>query len=385
MAEKNVGIIYQNNENWIGGAYYIENLIAALLTLPPNQQFPLTVFASDEKDFEQIRKTEYKKLAFRQIDPRPLKLSMVKRGINKFSKVATGHDRWPQPFQLDLDGVGVVFPSAPGLQTPAGTRKVCWIPDFQEQELPEFFSKKEIELRTESHRFIANSNADVVFSSQNAFDTFARLFPRATAKRHVLRFAVTHPKEYKSLDSAALRLKYNINAPFFFAPNQFWKHKDQPTILRAVLSLKQAGIKDFIVAFSGREHDYRNPEYPGELKKFVNDNELGAQIRFLGFIDRCEQLKLMSEAIAVIQPSLFEGWSTVVEDAKAMDQWTIATGIPAHREQLEKNVSFFDAGDDRQLASILRKGIEEGFQKQSFLYDLAVKKFAADFSDIINR
>ncbi len=45
--------------------------------------------------------------------------------------------------------------------------------------------------------------------------------------------------------------------------------------------------------------------------------------RFLGFIDRGEQLQLMKNSIAIVQPSLFEGWSTVVEDTKAMQSCNI--------------------------------------------------------------
>ena len=46
-----------------------------------------------------------------------------------------------------------------------------------------------------------------------------------------------------------------------------------------------------------------------DIKKYIS---------ILGFISRQDQLSLMRDAIAVIQPSLFEGWSTVVEDCKAI-------------------------------------------------------------------
>ena len=42
-----------------------------------------------------------------------------------------------------------------------------------------------------------------------------------------------------------------------------------------------------------------------------------------------DQLRLMKESLGVIQPSLFEGWSTVIEDAKALNK---------------KSISFFVAG-----------------------------------------
>jgi hypothetical protein len=50
----------------------------------------------------------------------------------------------------------------------------------------------------------------------------------------------------------------------------------------------------------------------------------------VGFIDRAEQTMLLKNAISIVQPSLFEGWSTVVEDAKALNQYMILSDIPVN-------------------------------------------------------
>lgn len=42
---------------------------------------------------------------------------------------------------------------------------------------------------------------------------------------------------------------------------------------------------------------------------------------------------LMKHAIAIINPSLFEGGSTTVEEAKSLLKVIILSGIPVHREQ----------------------------------------------------
>jgi hypothetical protein len=53
---------------------------------------------------------------------------------------------------------------------------------------------------------------------------------------------------------------------------------------------------------------------------------------------------------AIIQPSKFEGWSTVIEDAKALNKFVLASNIPVHSEQIKKNVDFFDTENEQQLA-----------------------------------
>ncbi len=107
--------------------------------------------------------------------------------------------------------------------------------------------------------------------------------------------------------------KYNIQRAYFFCPNQFWAHKNHLTVLKAIRHLKNNGHKDVLVVFSGKEFDHRNPEFIVGIKAYISEHKLEENIRLLGFIDREDQLQLMNNAISVIQPSLFEGWSTEVK------------------------------------------------------------------------
>jgi glycosyltransferase involved in cell wall biosynthesis len=83
--------------------------------------------------------------------------------------------------------------------------------------------------------------------------------------------------------------------------------------------------------------------------------EIENQVKLLGFINREDQLCLMKNAVAIIQPSLFEGWSTVIEDAKALRAKVIASDINVHREQLNSyGLSLlFGATNEIELAKCL--------------------------------
>jgi hypothetical protein len=74
----------------------------------------------------------------------------------------------------------------------------------------------------------------------------------------------------------------------------------------------------------------------------------------LGLISRSDQLLLMRNSQAVIQPSLFEGWSTVIEDAKSLQVPVIASNLKVHIEQLGKDGCYFDPHDPEALGEILR-------------------------------
>jgi glycosyltransferase involved in cell wall biosynthesis len=200
----------------------------------------------------------------------------------------------------------------------------------------------------------------------------------------VLPFAVTHP-DYTRLEVHVLLEKFGLAAPYFICPNQFWKHKNQIVVLEAVCQLKNKGI-DVTVAFTGKTEDYRNPGYYDGLKDYVEANKLRDRVRFLGFIDRLEQLQLMKYSLAIIQPSHFEGWSTVVEDAKAMNKALIVSNINVHREQLGgSSAFFFDPSNASDLSMLMERILEMQALAplfENYNYDQNIREFGRNFLKI---
>ena len=69
--------------------------------------------------------------------------------------------------------------------------------------------------------------------------------------------------------------------------------------------------------------------------------DLAGQIIFLGQIPYADLVNLMRAAAVVIQPSLFEGWCTIVQDAKAIGRPLICSDLSVHREQAPDAIGFF--------------------------------------------
>ena len=199
---------------------------------------------------------------------------------------------------------------------------------------------------------------------------------------YVLNFAVHHP-EYDHIEINQLLHKYRIKEKYFFSPNQFWAHKNHIVTIKAVKLLKDNGT-DINVVFTGKMSDYRSPNYSAELVDYVKRNNLTENISFLGFIDRAEQLQLMKNAISVIQPSLFEGWSTVVEDAKSMNQHIILSDINVHREQTKFNRVFFDANNAEELALEMNKIWLNPPRITHHSYSESINRFSNNFLSIVD-
>jgi len=368
---KKIAILFSNDPGWIGGAYYILNLISALNTLDDNLQPEIVLFCQKKSVQQIISKLNYKYISFKF-----LRFPIFKKDsffINRFLFL----------FQyvffsfFSILRYDVVFPYNFQPKLRKSKNKTFWIPDFQEHYYPHFFNKTELNYRKKEQLKIISQNAILVLSSNAALSDLNKIYPKAICKPQVIHFAVTHPP-YQHLKINELRVKFNIEGDYFISPNQFWKHKNHLVILKAVKKLVQKG-KDIKVVFTGKEYDYRNPTYTNELKNFVSENSLNEHILFLGFIDRSEQLQLMNHSIAVIQPSLFEGWSTVVEDAKAMIQFVIASDIAVHQEQLKNNARFFNSSNEDELAEILDYYSIHTIEKIQNDYSLNVKSFGEEF------
>lgn len=369
---KKIGIYYFYDENWIGGIYYIQNLVLALDTLEDAQK-PFIVLYSNPAQFEPFKKiTGYPYLMHSAEYEPPFTLpeQLVNWG-RKFLKKPL-----PDKRQFVLDFVFPVFDT--GDEPNGKPVNVHWIPDFQEHYLPEFFSKEEVERRIAIQKTVSTrSGALLLLSSQAALDDYKKIHPEARTKNYVVSFAVSHPP-YQDRDIDAIRQQYSIPEKYYISSNQFWAHKNHRVVIEAVRILKDEGVKACVV-FTGKPNDWRNPAYYDELQALVEQHDLTDRILFLGLIDRPDQLQLMKHAEAVIQPSRFEGWSTVIEDAKAMDQLVIASALPVHREQLKENGYFFDPLNAAELAGLMRSISQDRPGITPNNYREKVKGFAADF------
>jgi len=61
----------------------------------------------------------------------------------------------------------------------------------------------------------------------------------------------------------------------------------------------------------------------------------------------------MRAAALIIQPSFFEGWSTSIEDCKALGRPLLCSNIPVHREQVPDALGFFDPKKPEMLGDLL--------------------------------
>lgn len=354
VKRKQIGLIYDYREGWIAGAYYIENVIKALNILPDAEKPFIIIYTYTNEFFRRIaEKTHYPYLEFFCTN---IRYSLLERIINKISRNIIKRNiinKLPKQNSVDW-----VFPNPYYLFNHFNSeKKIYWIPDFQEEHLPQFFSSEEIKNRKNWQRELASDAKYIVFSSNDALKDFNNLYKCSKVNRIVIPFAVIFDGSDINNETINDTLeKYGINREYFIIPNQLWVHKNHKTVLKSIeLFNKQPYNIQFI--FTGKEKDYRFPDFPKELKKMVDNLNIQNNTKFLGFIPRKDLDILIDKAKAIIQPSLFEGWSTTIEEAKMHNKFIIASNIDIHKEQLidYPNKVFFDKLNYMDLADKLLK------------------------------
>lgn len=339
-----LGIIFNFNPIWMGGIIYILNLIRTLDFLDDNEKPEILLFyRPDLKPFAYKINYPYMKTVswnFPTVAKGYLKSWLTQKNIF-VSEILSGYE---------LDGLYPLHDYP--VRTRSNTKLVSWYADLQHEYYPEFFTRRKIIERTRRIKFILKNTDDLVVSSKAVADDFRRFFHlRERMRMHIFHF-VSVIDDLTDMDINDVRTKYDLAADYYMISNQFHKHKNHRVLLRALALLKEQG-REINMAMTGRFPDASHSPYMKELHSIIDENDLKPNIRLLGVIPRNEQLLLMKHSRAVIQPSLFEGWSTVIEDAISLQVPVIASSLPVNIEQLGPDGCYFEPEDFRALAELL--------------------------------
>lgn len=231
---------------------------------------------------------------------------------------------------------------------------ISWIPDFQYLHFPDFFTEEELSFRAKNYPAAALNSTLVVLSSQHALNDLQRVAPTTVDNARILNFvAQVDPDVYKA-DPELIARYYQFPEKFFFLPNQFWQHKNHEVVIKALALAKKRSPRLTVVC-SGGVYDHRKPEYFDTILQQIAAQGLQENIRILGRIPRGHFWQLMRRSVSVLQPSLFEGWSTSVEEVKSLGKSIIVSDIPVHREQDPSSALYFDPQNPAELAENLLK------------------------------
>jgi len=340
--------ILPDRQRWTGGYQYFVNLFRALNRHGRQRLRPIVFVRrdtpSDALESLDERVAEVVPVATNQF--RSPFASTLLRGIDHKALAA-----------YRKHGVDVVFESATwhGWRFPLPV--IAWLPDFQHRRLPGMFGwgawlHRELGFQAQ----VASASA-IMLSSESARLDCEALYPGSRGRIDSIPFAVEPGDEAFAVSDADVRARYELAGPYFYLPNQYWRHKNHAVIIDALRILRARNTAAMVVA-SGSSIDPRHPRLFDELVEHARRSGVADTFRFLRFVPRNDVYGLMRGSVAVLNPSFFEGWSTTVEEAKAIGVPLVLSDIAVHREQTSGSAIYFDPHSPEQAAAALGQALE---------------------------
>jgi glycosyltransferase involved in cell wall biosynthesis len=359
----NIGILAHDFMNWTGGVDFIWSLTDSLLATAraEKSQFHLLVPDSGLRLFwRKTRKTlrahftgdklavdrqsgEAICTAFRTFGDR-VTIHHIGIGKNEIKRVASH-------FKLDI-----VFPALHSLGTNFKHPWLAYAYDFQHKYFPQNFSAESCRSRDKHFGNLLTQAKAVIVNSRSAAADIAKFVPQTTARVYTLPFAASPTRDW--FKPAQVSPKNHVAGRYFIISNQFWAHKDHATAFKA-FELIAKDFPSVTLVCTGSPSGANDPyHYPGLLRQ-IEEGGLHERIKLLGVIPKREQIELLKNAVAVVQPTLFEGGpgGGAVFEAIALGVRSIVSGIPVNRELEGLDVIFFPPGNEKELAQRMRESL----------------------------
>jgi glycosyltransferase involved in cell wall biosynthesis len=370
---------------WTGGVNYLETLCRALLSHPDLGYEPVA-FCNSGGDPALL--TRFESLLGDRLVCDPA----IARGRRAGLAGALAFGRNEQTLALCRRHRCQVFMEAAeyqGWRFPVAC--LVWVPDFQDRHLPQLFSARSRYGKSFGLRLQLATKRTVLVSSEDARGDCERFYPQSRGKNAVARFAV-RPALLPGENDPRVAANHGLPERYFYLPNQYWVHKNHSRVIEALRILRDRG-SNAVVASSGNPQDPRHADHYARLRAKVDADGLAEQFLFLGNISSRDVAILMRSSVAMVNPSLFEGWSTTVEEGKSLGVRMVLSNLGVHREQMGSAAEFFDPNDAASIAVSLEKVWSEYREPPTLADQRAaaagaeerIRTFAAEFTRACDR
>ncbi len=347
-----------------GGYYYLLNLLCVLRKFESERITPILLVGEDEA---QERLAPFQGLPGLEIR-RSRALNRSRQTFVAARAVLFGCDTEFRALLREA-ALDVLFEAAMFYGWRPGCRVLAWFPDFQHRALPHLFTPVGWWRRELGFRLQVTARRHVIVSSH---DARAHALHHYLAPQHVsvVRFALPPPSVHDVERISETVGKYGLPSRYFFMPNQFWLHKNHLLVIEALARLAQHGDVPTVLA-SGQQVDPRHHGHFERVREAVHQHGLDPYFLMPGLLPKEDMAPLLLGATALLNPSLYEGWSTPVEEAKSAGVPMILSDLDVHREQAEGQAVFFARHDPGALADALRTFTDQDFEMRQRRRELA--------------
>ena len=366
---RRIGILTQGLVEWNGGVDFVFGVVRALLAAPSAADAEFHVLLPSLpprfwskaflKSLEQRAKGVFQRqdpLQARRKTMEALGRRLAELGprvrLHAIAADAAAHRQAAQALKLEA-----VVPAMRPLDLGPDCGGVGYVYDFQHVHFPHLFKAKDRDRRDRMFAETMAASKAVIVNARTIAEELRTRHPASPARVFALPFAPS-PQPDWLVDRPDVASSYRPTGRYFIVSNQFWTHKNHRTAFRAFSRLR-ANHPDVTLVCTGDTHDNRDPSYYPGLLAELDQAGVREAVHILGLIPKRAQIELLKGAVALVQPTLYEGGpgGGAAFDAIALDVPVLASDIPVNREIDCGDVRYFAPTDDEGLARLMAEAL----------------------------
>ena len=222
--------------------------------------------------------------------------------------------------------------------------------DLQHLHLPENFTPEDIATREKEYRESCRQADRVICISEFTRQDVHQRYGIPLDKLTTIWNLPPHPPAVRSTDKATgtLLARMGIASPYFYYPAQPWRHKNHTSLLKAMVLLDNRLPPGVKLVLTGQPFPVDHPAKP-----LLQDNLLRNRVVHLGYRSPAEVGALYQGAIAMVFPSLFEGFGLPILEAMQR-RCPVACGTHTSLPEVAGDAAYFvDSLTPDSLAEVM--------------------------------
>jgi glycosyltransferase involved in cell wall biosynthesis len=222
---------------------------------------------------------------------------------------------------------------------------VLTIHDLQHLHHPEFFSAAQLRER-EIYRESAERALHIICISEFTRRDVHQRFGVPLEKMTTI-WNIPSAQTWREIEARARRRllrRMGIEGPFLFYPAQSWPHKNHERLVAAFAQARSEIPRDIKLVFTGSAFA---PGHPAG--RLIAEHGLGSRVMHLGLRSPLEMRALYQECLALVFPSLFEGFGMPVAEAIIAGKPVACSNRSSLPEIAGEAAVMFDPEDEDQM------------------------------------
>ena len=337
--KKKINIFVNNDPEW-GGTYQYTSLIIKAIESKFDKSSINFYYANKSWNKEFKNKGSFINLSFLSMILVHILIFFESKKLAKlFSKILL--PSLPKSF-FDKDQIWI-FPSQDILSVICNGKTIVWINDLMHR-YSDF---------KETSSFFRKIYRDYLFK-KIARGSFRVLVDSKLGKSHVQEsYGIFNNIRVQYFSALKIQLKKtsnpNVFGKYLIYPAQFWEHKNHIKLLLAIKIVKE-NFKDIKLILIG--HKKKNFE---KIKKICFKLNLNKNVTFLGFVSKQKKVQLISNARALINPSVLGPTNIPQLEAFNYGCPVLLSNIFAAKEQCTNSVIYFNPYSEKSIAKSIKK------------------------------